>query len=144
MIIIRGRNYYPSDIEWAISELGRESSIRRGSVVAFGVEVNGDEQLVVCCEGTSSEAAAIVEAATKCVAEQFGLTVHEVVVAALASLPKTSSGKPQRRKTKELYVNGTLPRARTVQETPLEELAEAPSPPIKAAAQALSKPEEGA
>jgi fatty-acyl-CoA synthase len=144
MIIIRGRNYYPSDIEWAISEQGRESSIRRGSVVAFGVEVNGEEQLVVCCEGTSSEAAGIVEAATKCVAEQFGLTLHEVVVAALASLPKTSSGKPQRRKTKELYVKGTLPRARTVQETPLEELAEAPTPPLKAAAQALTKPEEGA
>ncbi len=112
MIIVRGRNYYPSDIEWAVNGL---PGIRRGNVVAFGVDVKGEEQLVVCCEGTSSEAPAIQEATMKCVAEQFGLTAHEVVVAALASLPRTSSGKPQRRKAKQMYVEGTLPRARSVQ-----------------------------
>ena len=48
-------------------------------------------------------------------AEQFGLSVHEVVVAPLASLPRTSSGKPQRRKTKQMFLDGTLPRARVVQ-----------------------------
>jgi fatty-acyl-CoA synthase len=116
IIIVRGRNYYPSDIEWAISEL---PGIRRGNVVAFGAagEGHGEEQLVICCEGTSSEAAAIQEASTRCVAEQFGLTVREVVVAPLASLPRTSSGKPQRRKTRQMYLDGTLPRARSVQVT---------------------------
>jgi len=49
------------------------------------------------------------------VSEQFGLNVHEVVVAALASLPRTSSGKPQRRKTRQMYLDGTLQRARAVQ-----------------------------
>jgi fatty-acyl-CoA synthase len=49
------------------------------------------------------------------VSEQFGLNVHEVVVAALASLPRTSSGKPQRRKTRQMYLDGTLQRARVVQ-----------------------------
>jgi fatty-acyl-CoA synthase len=116
IIIVRGRNYYPSDIEWAISEL---PGIRRGNVVAFGaaVEGNGEEQLVICCEGTASEVAAIQEASTRCVADQFGLTVREVVVAPLASLPRTSSGKPQRRKTRQMYLDGTLPRARSVQVT---------------------------
>jgi len=109
IIIIRGRNYYPSDIEWAVSEI---PGIRRGNVVAFGVDLDGEEQLVVCCEGTGSDAAAIREATITFVASQFGLTVHEVVVAPLASLPRTSSGKPQRRKARQMYVDGTLPRAR--------------------------------
>jgi fatty-acyl-CoA synthase len=112
IVIVRGRNYYPSDIEWSVSEL---PGVRRGNAVAFGVDVDGEEQLVVCCEGTASDAAAIQEATARCVAEQFGLTVHEVVVAQLASLPRTSSGKPQRRKTRQMYLDGTLPRARTVQ-----------------------------
>jgi acyl-CoA synthetase (AMP-forming)/AMP-acid ligase II len=111
IIIVRGRNYYPTDIEWAVGEL---QAVRRGNVVAFGTEVEGEERLVVCCEGTGSDAVAIQEAARVCIAAQFGLTVHEVVVAPLASLPRTSSGKPQRRKTRQLYLDGTLPRARSV------------------------------
>jgi fatty-acyl-CoA synthase len=115
IIIVRGRNYYPSDIEWAISEL---PGIRRGNVVVFGVgEGDGEEQLVVCCEGAASDAASIRDATCACVAAKFGLTVHEVVVAPLASLPRTSSGKPQRRKTRQMYLEGTLPRARSVQAT---------------------------
>jgi fatty-acyl-CoA synthase len=110
IVIIRGRNYYPNDVEWAVTEL---AVVRRGNVVAFGAEVDGEEQLVVCCEGTSSDAAAIQEAARACIAAHFGLTVHEVVVAPPASLPRTSSGKPQRRKTRQMYLEGTLPRARS-------------------------------
>ncbi|HEY8087912.1 MAG TPA: fatty acyl-AMP ligase [Polyangiaceae bacterium] len=111
IIIVRGRNYYPSDIEWAVSEL---PGVRRGNVVAFGVDVDGEEQLVVCCEGTAGDAAILKDATHACVAEQFGLSVHEVVVAALASLPRTSSGKPQRRKARQMYLDGTLLRARSV------------------------------
>jgi fatty-acyl-CoA synthase len=112
IVIIRGRNYYPSDIEWAVSEL---PGVRRGNAVAFGVNVDGQEQLVVCCEGAASDATAIKDATAACVAAQFGLTVHEVFVAPLASLPRTSSGKPQRRKTREMYLDGSLPRARSMQ-----------------------------
>jgi fatty-acyl-CoA synthase len=120
IIIVRGRNYYPTDIEWAVGELG---TVRRGSVVAFGVSVDsrgwagdlgGDEQLVICCEGIASEADAIRESVSACAVAQFGLTPHEVVVAQLASLPRTSSGKPQRRKTRQMYIDGTLARARAV------------------------------
>ena len=112
IVIVRGRNYYPSDIEWSVNEL---PGVRRGNAVAFGVDVDGEEQLVICCEGTSADAPAIEEATARCVAEQFGLSVHEVFVSQLASLPRTSSGKPQRRKTRQMYLDGTLPRARAVQ-----------------------------
>ncbi|MDP9152171.1 MAG: fatty acyl-AMP ligase [Myxococcota bacterium] len=111
VIIIRGRNYYPSDIEWAVSEL---PGIRRGNVVAFGADFDGEEQLVVCCEGVASDVQVIEQAMSACIVAQFGLAPHEVVVAPLASLPRTSSGKPQRRKTRQMYIEGTMPRARSV------------------------------
>jgi fatty-acyl-CoA synthase len=122
VIIVRGRNYYPSDIEWAVTEASR---LRRGNVVAFGVFVDagglasegsaGDEQLVVCCEGHSAEVESIREATTAVIGSRFGLSVHEVVVAPFASLPRTSSGKPKRRETRQKYLDGSLSRARSVQ-----------------------------
>jgi fatty-acyl-CoA synthase len=120
VIIIRGRNYYPSDIEWSVGKL---SHVRRGNVVAFGVEVDGEgrlveagggeEQLVVCCEGASGDADVIREGASARIAEEFGLTVREVVVVPLASLPRTSSGKPQRRATRRMYFDGVLRHAKS-------------------------------
>jgi fatty-acyl-CoA synthase len=123
VIIIRGRNYYPSDIEWAMSEL---PGVRRGNVVAFGVAVDadgalapeGEEQLVVCAEAHQTDAAALVETIAQAAASQFGLAVYKVEVVPPGALPRTSSGKAQRRKTKQMFVEGTLPRARRVQESP--------------------------
>src|SRR6185437_3706782 len=119
--------YHPSDIEWAVGQAvdaALTSGARRGHVVAFGVHVDeqgrasgagkGEEQLVLCCEGHSSEAEAIREVAAAAVASRFGLTAHEVVVAPLASLPRTSSGKVKRRETRKTYLDGSLARARSV------------------------------
>jgi fatty-acyl-CoA synthase len=134
IIIVRGRNYYPSDIEWSLEEL---PGVRRGNVVAFGVDIDGEEQLVICCEGAAGDASAIREATLSRVSEKFGLAVHEVLVAPLATLPRTSSGKPQRRKTRQMFMDGTLLRARTVQ-GPGDDL---PPHPL-GAPQTWSKPEE--
>ena len=119
IIIVRGRNFYPSDIEWTVSEL---PGVRRGNVVAFSVAFDtqgnatqdgaGEDALVVCAEGFGADAVAITEAIKSAVAADHGLSVHAVVVAPQGSLPRTSSGKPQRRKTKEMYLAGD-PRART-------------------------------
>jgi fatty-acyl-CoA synthase len=105
IIIIRGRNFYPSDIEWVVSEL---PGVRRGNVVAFGVDVEGEEQLVVCAEAFASEAANLTEAIQNAVTAQIGISVHEVKIVPQGSLPRTSSGKPQRRKTKQMFLEGAL------------------------------------
>jgi fatty-acyl-CoA synthase len=116
MIIVRGRNFYPSDVEWVVSEL---PGVRRGNVAAFGVEVNGEEHLVVAAEALSSEAEALSGQIAQVVLEGFSLAPHEVVMVPQGTLPRTSSGKPQRRKTRDLYLQGTLVRARAVQEPPV-------------------------
>ncbi len=120
MIIVRGRNFYPSDIEWVVSDL---PGIRRGNVVAFSADVAGEEQLVITAEGLSGEAEALKAAVAVRVVAEFALAVHEVVIVPQGTLPRTSSGKPQRRKTRQMYLEGTLVRARSVQgpEDPVEE-----------------------
>jgi fatty-acyl-CoA synthase len=112
MIIVRGRNFYPSDIEWLVSEL---PGVRRGNVVAFSAEIDGEEQLVVAAEGMSTEAETLRTSIAQRVVADFALTPHDVVIVPQGTLPRTSSGKPQRRKTKQMYLDGTLARARSVQ-----------------------------
>jgi fatty-acyl-CoA synthase len=112
IIIIRGRNFYPQDIEWVVSEL---PGVRRGNVVAFGVDVDGEEQLVVCAEAFQSDAAGLVEAVQQAVASSVGLSVHKVEIVPQGGLPRTSSGKPQRRKAKQMFLDGSFARARAVQ-----------------------------
>jgi fatty-acyl-CoA synthase len=118
IIIIRGRNFYPQDIEWVVSEL---PGVRRGNVVAFGVSVNaelhcvaesgGEEQLVVCAEAFQSDAAGLTDAIRNAVTSELGLAAYAVVIVPQGSLPRTSSGKPQRRKTKQMYLDGSFTRS---------------------------------
>ena len=115
VIIIRGRNFHPQDIEWVVGEL---EGVRRGNVIAFGVSVDaagrvvadgtGEEQLVVCAEGTTSEAARIEAEIGSAIAAQLGLSVHRALVVPLGALPRTTSGKPQRRLARQLFLSGAL------------------------------------
>jgi fatty-acyl-CoA synthase len=117
VVAVRGRNYFPSDIEAAVSEV---PGVRPGGVVAFsvlaptdGVHVAATARLVVCCEGSATHEEAIVEQTFAIVSARFGLTLDEVVVVAPASLPRTSSGKLKRQETRDGYAAGSLARART-------------------------------
>jgi fatty-acyl-CoA synthase len=105
LIIIRGANFYPQDIEWAVSEV---EGVRRDNVVAFSVLRDGEETLIVSAEGNSSDAPALRKAIAAKVAETSGITVGHVAVVRIGSLPKTSSGKVQRRRTKALFEDGQL------------------------------------
>jgi fatty-acyl-CoA synthase len=119
VIIVNGRNYYPQDIEW---EASRAEGVRKGNVIAFGARdnVQRDRERVVLafeCQDVPKNAEArdlarekqhIVQAIRKLVQEGIGLTLDDVVPLAPGVLPKTSSGKLQRAKTRELYESGDL------------------------------------
>ena len=79
--------------------------------------MNLEEHVVIAAEAFSSEGEGLREAIAKAILESFSLVVHEVVIVPQGTLPRTSSGKPQRRKTKQMYLDGTLARARSVQGT---------------------------
>jgi fatty-acyl-CoA synthase len=105
LIIIRGANYYPQDIEWSVAEL---EGVRRDNVVAFSVARGGEETLIVCAEGNGSDAPSLQKAIATRVAETTGITVGHVAIVRVGSLPKTSSGKVQRSRTKRLFETGAL------------------------------------
>jgi fatty-acyl-CoA synthase len=119
VIIVNGRNYYPQDIEW---EASRVAGVRKGNVIAFGAKDNVErdrERVVVAFECQDAPKGAdpredarqmqpLGQAVRKAVQEGMGLTLDDVVPLGPGILPKTSSGKLQRAKTRELYEQGAL------------------------------------
>ncbi len=106
LIIIRGANHYPQDIEWSVSDL---EGVRRGNVFAFSVMRDGTEELIVAAEANRKDAERLRTEIARTVQSEFGLTPAEVLILPVGTLPKTSSGKAQRRKTRVLYEAGQLP-----------------------------------
>jgi fatty-acyl-CoA synthase len=114
VVIVNGRNYYPQDMEW---EAGKVAGVRRGNVVAFGARdpsgVERDrERVVLAFEVQEPErlgqSAKLSSEVRQAVQEGIGLTLDDVVALPPGALPKTSSGKLQRAKTRELYETGEL------------------------------------
>ncbi|MBX3328835.1 MAG: amino acid adenylation domain-containing protein [Nitrospira sp.] len=97
LIIIRGRNHYPQDIEITVQE--SHPSLKPGCGAAFSIPVNDEEQLVVVQEVVGSSAIDLDHVAvriSRAVAEHHEIQVHAVVLIKPGTLPKTSSGKVQR------------------------------------------------
>jgi fatty-acyl-CoA synthase len=116
VVIVNGRNYYPQDMEWEASKV---AGVRKGNVIAFGAKdptgIERDrERVVLTFEMQDVEKAdhahALAQAVRKAVSEGMGLTLDDVVPVGPGVLPKTSSGKLQRAKTRELYESNALAR----------------------------------
>ncbi|GAA3129083.1 fatty acyl-AMP ligase [Streptomyces rameus] len=109
LLILRGRNVYPHDVEGAAER--SHPALRPGCGAAFTVPVDGEERLVLVFEaadGADTEAVAL--ATRQAVREDCDADLHELVLIPPRSIPKTSSGKIQRRATREAYLSGTLSR----------------------------------
>ncbi len=111
LIIIRGANHYPQDIE--LTAESSHAALRPGCSVAFAVDAGGEERLVLVAEvsrerrhGASMEE--IGEAVQRHVAAEHGVSVSEVVLIQPATCLKTSSGKIQRSATRKAYLAGEL------------------------------------
>jgi fatty-acyl-CoA synthase len=110
IIIKGGRNVYPHEVEELAS---RAEGIRKGCVVAFGVEggETGTEKLVIVAESRESDKrkqSAIAAAINEQVTRGLGLPPDRVELIPPGSIPKTSSGKLRREETRQMYLAGTL------------------------------------
>jgi len=105
LVIINGRNYPPQAIEWVVEEI---PGIRKGSVVAFSVCGDSTEKLIIIAETLMPENGELASNIREQVRSAFGLSVSEVVLVRRGSIPKTSSGKLQRRRAKALFEGGML------------------------------------
>jgi len=112
LIIVSGKNYYPADLEVLASEI---AGVRKGNVVAFGLQDFGTQEKVVICAETSlpeTQHKELKEKIRTTIINGLGIKVDEIVLLESGSLPKTSSGKLQRLKTKDLFIKGELQSAK--------------------------------
>ncbi len=106
VIIVGGRNVFPEDIERACATL---DGVRAGNVIAFGVEgYKGKESVVVVAEVRTDDPPHVREAVHHRTLEVCGLPPRDVMLVKPGTLPKTSSGKLQRAKCRELYLEESL------------------------------------
>jgi acyl-CoA synthetase (AMP-forming)/AMP-acid ligase II/acyl carrier protein len=111
MIIVRGENHYPQDIEWSVQEC--HPAIRPSCVAAFTQVRDGVEAVSIVAEvyverlGDAAAQEAVFGAVRDAVGEH-GLGVHHVVLIQPRTIFKTSSGKIMRRRTREAMEDGSL------------------------------------
>ncbi|EPX59032.1 Long-chain-fatty-acid--CoA ligase [Cystobacter fuscus DSM 2262] len=111
LLIIRGRNHYPQDIE--LTAARSHPALHPGGGAAFSVVVNDAEQLVVVheLERVALRSVNVEDVSTamrRAIAEQHELQTHAVVLLKPGQIPKTSSGKIQRAACRERFLKGTL------------------------------------
>ncbi|MFF5015151.1 fatty acyl-AMP ligase [Streptomyces sp. NPDC001165] len=110
LIVIDGRNHYPQDLELT-AELSHPA-LRPGCTAAFSVDTAAvGEQPVLVAEiapDDAGESEKITDLIRSTVGEAHGLSLRDIVLVQPGTIPKTSSGKIQRRATRTAYLDGTL------------------------------------
>ena len=111
VIIIRGRNHYPQDIELSIEN--SHPALQTNSGAAFSVEIEGEEKLVVVQEIKRTHVRqlnreAVVEAINAAVSLEHELAIETIVLLKPGSIDKTSSGKIQRHACRQKFLDESL------------------------------------
>ncbi|MFD9905354.1 aminotransferase class I/II-fold pyridoxal phosphate-dependent enzyme [Streptomyces sp. NPDC059063] len=97
VVIVRGRNHYPHDIELTVERA--DPAVRAGCGAAFAVEVDGAEQLVVAYEidgRRPDNAPELLARLRTAIAEEHEVAPHAVVLLKRSTVHRTTSGKIQR------------------------------------------------
>ncbi|MEB3284776.1 MAG: fatty acyl-AMP ligase [Candidatus Sericytochromatia bacterium] len=108
LIIVNGRNLYPSDLEQALEGLRP----RVQAAVAFAVEAQRGERLVVIAEVDAAlemEAQNHLQEEIRLALRQEDVTPHAVVLVPPGGIVRTATGKMARFATRDAYVAGALP-----------------------------------
>ncbi|MGQ0506611.1 MAG: amino acid adenylation domain-containing protein [Myxococcaceae bacterium] len=122
LIILLGRNHYPEDLE--LTAQNAHAAVRPAAGAAFSVDVEGTEQLVLAQEvdlAPGQDPGEISVALRNAISDAHELPLHDVVLLGPGGVPRTTSGKIQRSRCRELYLEGKLerlqPRARRQEKT---------------------------
>src|SRR5262249_47193625 len=112
LIIIRGVNHYPQDIESTVQD--SHPALRRDCGAAFAIlDAEGNEKLAILQEierthRKNLDLDEIVGSIREAVTRVHEIAVHTIALIPPATLPKTTSGKIQRSLAKRLWVAGAL------------------------------------
>jgi len=106
LIIIRGVNYYPQDIEAIVESCSKK--IKTGCTVAFDGGEDGDS-LVVLVEAKKADDLPDPAQIARAIRTQYYVEPHTIAFVAHRAIPKTTSGKLSRSRAKQLWQAGSLP-----------------------------------
>ena len=111
VIIVRGRNLYPQDLE--ATARNAHPALSQGSAVAAAVTVAGAEKLLLAVEINrtarhGSEAAAVAAAIRRAVRDEHDVLIDRLVLLLPGGIPKTTSGKVRRRALARAFEAGEL------------------------------------
>jgi acyl-CoA synthetase (AMP-forming)/AMP-acid ligase II len=111
LIVIRGGNYYPNDIEFTVQQCHPALLSGRGAAFAITPQPGGAEQLVIVQEADRHrirdvDIRDVMAAVQAAVAEHHGLSVQSFIVVEPMRIPTTSSGKIQRGQCRQQFVDG--------------------------------------
>ncbi|MEO0770385.1 MAG: fatty acyl-AMP ligase [Cyanobacteria bacterium J06649_4] len=111
LIIIRGTNHYPQDIEWTVQQTGE--AMRPDYGACFSIIEEGEERLVVVQEVERQHQRALnadeqMAEIRQAISEAHELQVYAIALVKSGNVLKTSSGKIQRRKCKSSFLAGEL------------------------------------
>lgn len=109
MIIVRGVNFYPQDIEISVERA--DECLRLGASAAFAAEDAGQERLIVVCEVeriSKEDWSDVIATVRQSVAREHEIAPDAVVLVRTGSIPKTSSGKIQRHACRQGFLDNKL------------------------------------
>jgi acyl-CoA synthetase (AMP-forming)/AMP-acid ligase II len=119
LIIVAGRNHFPADIESTVESA--DAAIASSGAVAFSIEREGTERLIVAAEvrreyrqagapgaARALDPAAICQRIRAAVVAYNEVMPFEVTLLRPGAVPRTSSGKISRVATRAAYLSGTL------------------------------------
>src|SRR6516164_10062222 len=104
MIILRGQNYYPQDIEAVVEKAS--GLVRANCVAAFQINEDSEPALAIVAEVKNPKA--LPDALKIAAAVRNYLNVEVALISFIAprAIPRTSSGKIMRHKTKHMWLQG--------------------------------------
>jgi acyl-CoA synthetase (AMP-forming)/AMP-acid ligase II len=111
IIIVRGHNHYPQDIELTVSQ--SHLALKSGGGAAFSLDPEDDERLVVVHEVERTylrqlPATEIIDSIRQAVVAEHGISVCGIALLKTGSIPKTTSGKIQRYACRNGLLKGSL------------------------------------
>ena len=104
MIILRGQNYYPHDIENVVEK--SSSLIRHNCVAAFQVQEDSEPALAIVAEVKNPRALPEARKIAAAVRNYLNVEVAMISLIAPRAIPRTSSGKIMRHKAKQMWLQG--------------------------------------
>lgn len=106
LLIIRGRNYYPQDIELSVEKC--DPAIKKGAGAAFSIFIDGEERLIIAYElnRNSKITEELLNNIRDAIISSNELQVYKILIVNFGMIPKTSSGKIKRDQCKSMFING--------------------------------------